>query len=122
MDDLARVDEYWNPEEEVAIMREKRPNDFRQLSCRGLQRLKDDLRRGHGDARVVAVSCHWGVICEVLGVDGVENAEILVTEMDRVTGRDAAGGAPCSTGDPSVAVLMRSFMDAPDQNEKIIKT
>ena len=86
VDDLARVDEYWNPEEEVAIMREKRPNDFRQLSCRGLQRLRDDLRRGHGDARVVAVSCHWGVICEVLGVDGVENAEILVTEMDRVTG------------------------------------
>lgn len=87
LDSLAKVDEYWNPEGEEAIMQEKRQNKFRQLSISGLQRLKDDLRLGHGDARVIAVSCHWGVICELLDVENVGNAEILVTEMEMDTGK-----------------------------------
>lgn len=86
LDDLARVDEYWNPPEEEAIMREGRPNEFRRLSASALQRLREDVRCGYGDAGVVAVSCHWGVVRDLLGVEKVGNAELLVTKMDVATG------------------------------------
>ena len=83
VESLSFVDKHWNPEEENAAISNKTPNSFQKLSKESIQMLSHCLM--HHQSTTIAVTCHWGVIEALLGIE-CTNCELVVTQLDTNSG------------------------------------